>query len=138
MNLSGESIQPLLAFHKLSLDDLLVLHDEVDVPFGQMRFQRKRGHGGHNGIRNVHQMLATDDYTRLRLGVGRPQVFVNDAGEKTRPAQEVHEYVLSNFSKEEQQQMPAFLEMAMDGIEVWIKQGVAQASTLFNSKSLGG
>lgn len=138
MNLSGESVQPLLAFHKLSLDDLLVVHDEVDVPFGEMRFQRKRGHGGHNGIRNIHQLLATDDYARLRLGVGRPKVFVNDSGEKTRPAQEVHEYVLSNFSKDEQQKMPAFLELAMDGIEVWVKQGVAQASTLFNSKSAGG
>lgn len=135
MNLSGESVQPIMGFHKLSLDDMLVVHDEVDVGFGALRFQRKRGHGGHNGIRNIHEKIG-DDYARLRLGVGRPQMIVNDAGEKLRPAQEVHEYVLSNFSKEEQAKMPKFLELAMDGIEVWLKQGVSQASTLFNSKSL--
>lgn len=138
MNLSGESVQPLLAFHKISPADLLVVHDEVDVPFGQMRFQIKRGHGGHNGIRNIHQMLGTDDYARLRLGVGRPKMIVGDNGEKHGPAQEVHEYVLSNFSKEEQSRMPQFLEMAMDGIEVWVKEGMGKASTQFNSKVLGG
>ncbi|MBX3022192.1 MAG: aminoacyl-tRNA hydrolase [Bdellovibrionales bacterium] len=138
MNLSGESVQPLMGFYNLSMDDLLVVHDEVDVPFGALRFQRKRGHGGHNGIRNIHQCLASDDYSRLRLGVGRPQTFVNDAGEKVGASQEVHEYVLSNFSKSEQARMPEFLELAMDGLEVWLKQGTAQASTLFNSKSIGG
>jgi len=127
MNLSGESVQPLMAFYGLELKDLLVVHDEVDVPFGQMRFQIKRGHGGHNGIRNIHQMLGSDDYARLRLGVGRPQ---------PPSQQEVHEWVLSNFSKEEQHRMPDFLEMALDGIEVWLKDGMGQASTQFNSKSI--
>jgi PTH1 family peptidyl-tRNA hydrolase len=137
MNLSGESVQPLMAFYGMQPSDLLVVHDEVDVPFGQLRFQVKRGHGGHNGIRNIHQMLGTDDYGRLRLGVGRPPVYVDDSGNSKGPVQEVHEWVLSNFSKPEFQLMPQFLDLAIDGIEVWLAKGVAQAASLFNSKSVG-
>lgn len=138
MNLSGESVQPLLKFFNVEVADLLVVHDEVDLPFGHLRFQSKRGHGGHNGIRNIHQLLNTNDYARLRLGVGRPQMIVNDAGEKIRPAQEVHEYVLSNFSREEQTKMPEVLNLAIEGIEAWLTKGLAHASTLFNNKSVGG
>ncbi len=120
MNLSGESVQPIMKFYNMSLDDLLVVHDEVDVPFGQMRFQRKRGHGGHNGIRNTHQMLGSDDYTRLRLGVGRSPVMPTD------------QWVLSNFSKEEMAEMPDFLNKSIEGLKMWIEKGLGQASTAFN------
>ncbi len=136
MNLSGEAVQPLLKFYNLEMRDLLVVHDEVDVPFGQMRFQFKRGHGGHNGIRNIHQLLGSDDYARLRLGVGRPPVFVDDQGGKTRNVMEVHEWVLNNFSKTEMAAMAEFLDLAIKGAEVWAKRGTAQAATEFNSKSI--
>lgn len=132
MNLSGESVQPLLKFYNLSLDDVLVVHDEVDIPFGQMKFQRKRGHGGHNGIRNIHQMLGNDDYSRLRLGVGRPPVIVGDNGEKVRPLMEVHEWVLGQFTKDELGKMPDFLDHAIKGVEVWTAKGLQEASTQFN------
>lgn len=132
MNLSGESVQPLLKFYNMSVDDLLVVHDEVDVPFAQMKFQRKRGHGGHNGIRNIHQMLGTDDYARLRLGVGRPPVFVGDDGEKRKAVMETHEWVLNNFSKEEMAKMPDYLATAVEGAEMWCVKGLQMASTTFN------
>lgn len=136
MNLSGESVQALMSFYNLTPRDLLVVHDEVDVPFGQMRFQVKRGHGGHNGIRNIHQMLATDDYARLRLGVGRPPSFVDDSGAKTRPTMEVHEWVLNNFAKNELNQMAEFLDMAIKGTELWVAKGAAHAATEYNSKAI--
>lgn len=136
MNLSGEAVQPILKFYNLEMRDLLVVHDEVDVPFGQMRFQFKRGHGGHNGIRNIHQMLGSDDYARLRLGVGRPPVFVDDEGGKTRNVMEVHEWVLSAFSKAEMSALPEFMDLAIKGAEVWAKRGTAQAATEFNSKAI--
>ena len=136
MNLSGESVQPLMKFYNLEMKDLLVVHDEVDVPFGSMRFQVKRGHGGHNGIRNIHQMLGSDDYSRLRLGVGRPPVFVDDNGAKTRAVMEVHEWVLSAFSKAEQSRLPDFLELSIKGAEVWVKSGPSAAATQFNSQSI--
>lgn len=134
MNLSGESVQPLMKFYNLALSDLLVVHDEVDQPFGAMKFQIKRGHGGHNGIRNIHQLLGSDDYARLRLGVGRPPVFVDDSGDKTRATMDVADWVLQNFSREEMQKFPAFLHLAIEGAETWISQGVSKAATAFNGK----
>lgn len=136
MNLSGESVQPLMKFYGIALEDLLVVHDEIDVPYGGLRFQKKRGPGGHNGIKSIHQLLGSDDYARLRLGVGRPPIFVDDEGQKTRAEMQVHDWVLQNFSGEEQKRLPEFLDLAIDGIGVWVKEGVAKASSLFNSKSL--
>lgn len=136
MNLSGEAVQPLMSFYDIKLEDMLVIHDEIDQPFGSIKFQQKRGHGGHNGIRNIHQLLATDDYARLRVGVGRPPVFVDDEGNKVRGSMEVVDWVLQNFSKDEQARLGEYFELCMDGIEVWLKQGMNKASTEFNSKSI--
>jgi PTH1 family peptidyl-tRNA hydrolase len=136
MNLSGEAVQPLMNFYDIKLEDILVAHDEIDQPFGQIKFQFKRGHGGHNGIRNIHQLLGTDDYTRLRMGVGRPPVFVDDEGKKTRGTMQVVDWVLQNFSNEEQNRLGDFFEICADGIEVWIKEGRDKASTLFNGRGI--
>lgn len=133
MNLSGESVQPIVGMYKIALTDVLVAHDEIDLPFGEVRFQSKRGAGGHNGIKSLHQMLGSDEYCRLRLGVGRPPVFVNDAGEMTRPTMEVHEYVLQNFTKDEQKQLAEDLfSHFVDATEAWIMDGLQMASSKFN------
>src|SRR5687767_11677840 len=68
MNRSGESIQSLLQFYKIPLENLIVVQDDIDQPFGSMRFHKNRGHGGHNGIKNTSELLGTADYTRLKLG----------------------------------------------------------------------
>jgi peptidyl-tRNA hydrolase, PTH1 family len=136
MNLSGEAVQPLMKFYGIELKDLLVVHDEVDQPFGQLKFQIKRGHGGHNGIRNIHQVLGSDDYARLRLGVGRPPVFVDNDGEATGKTMEVADWVLQQFSKAEQQKIPDFLELGIQGIETWVPSGIGQAATQFNGKEV--
>lgn len=135
MNLSGESVQPAAAMFKIPLEDILVVHDEIDLPFGEVRFQSKRGPGGHNGIKSVHQMLGSDEYCRMRLGVGRPQQFVNDQGEKTGAVMEVHAYVLQNFTKDEQRALQQELfEHFVDAVEVWVKDGLQQASTKYNGR----
>ena len=74
MNVSGEAVKALTEDLNLPLEQLLVIQDDVDQPFGQMRFHYKRGHGGHNGIRHIHHCLQKDDYSRLKLGVGRPRL----------------------------------------------------------------
>ena len=122
MNLSGDSVQPLLQFYNLTPADLLVVHDEVDLPFGALRFQTKRGHGGHNGIRDIHQKLGTNEYGRLRLGVDRPP----------QPGPEIHEWVLSAFSRAEQDALPAALGHAIKGVELWLQKGLSEAATKFN------
>lgn len=123
MNLSGQSVQSLMAFYKIPLENLIVAHDEIDIPFGNMRFHKNRGHGGHNGIRNIHELLGTSDYTRLKLGVSRPP----------HPEMKVPDYVLQKFSETEQQQLPDFLNRAGDALETVIFEGLSKASTKFNS-----
>ena len=72
MNRSGESIQSLLHFYKVPQEKMLILHDDIDQPFGSIRFHKNRGHGGQNGVRNITELLGTMDYARLKIGVGRP------------------------------------------------------------------
>ncbi len=127
MNLSGESTQPMMNFYGISTEDLLVAHDEIDIPFGELRFQSGRSPGGHNGIKSLHQHLGTDSYARLRIGVGRP------------PADShlpVHEWVLHDFSKIEQAQIPDLVEACIQGVEAWLDKGLGFASTKFNGFKL--
>lgn len=123
MNLSGESVQPLMGFYKVALENLIVVHDEIDQPFAQMKIQKNRGHGGHNGIKSITGLLGTMDYTRLRLGVGRPE----------NPNIPVPDYVLGKFTAEEFQALPAFLDKACDAIQSVMTEGIQKASTKFNS-----
>lgn len=72
MNLSGQCVQPLLAWHKISPDRLIVAHDELDIPAGHLRFKFGGGNAGHNGLKSITQLLGTPDFYRLRIGIGRP------------------------------------------------------------------
>lgn len=124
MNLSGESVQPLMKFYGIEPKDLLVAHDEVDIPFATMKFQPKRGPGGHNGIKNIHQMLGTDDYSRLRLGVGKPPAAWN---------MQTVDWVLANFSNDEQDMLPEFLTAAVEGADIWVNKGLQAAASKSNT-----
>lgn len=123
MNLSGEAVQPLVHYYKIELADLLVIHDEVDLPYGQMRFQRKRGHGGQNGVRNIHERLGSNEYGRLKMGVGRPP----------HPDFSVADWVLQNFSKTEVQSLPDFLSLACEAVEHFIGHGLDKTANEYNS-----
>lgn len=123
MNLSGESVIPLMGFYKIPLENVIVLQDDIDQPFGQMRFHKNRGHGGHNGIRDISAKAGSMDYIRLKLGVGRP---VN-------PEMNVADYVLQRFSDEEMAALPDFLNKSIDAVEALFKHGLQKASSQFNS-----
>lgn len=123
MNHSGEAIQALSHYYKITPANILILHDEVEQPFKQMKLQFNRGHGGQNGIRDIHQQLGTSEYYRLRIGVGRPD------GKK-----DVSSHVLSPFSKQEQAELPDILERVSDAIESLIFDGFNKAATLANQK----
>lgn len=122
MNLSGESVVALMNFYKIPKENLLVIHDEVDQPFAAMKFQHNRGHGGQNGVRNITELLGTPEYSRLRLGVGRPP----------HPEFAIADWVLSNFSADENKLMPQYMEKACDGVEMFLTSGIGKASSLFN------
>lgn len=122
MNLSGESVQPLMAYYKIPLENLIVLHDEIDIPFGKLRIQKNRGAGGHNGLKSINERLGTQDYARIKIGVGRPP----------HPEMNVADYVLQNFSNEEQTQLPDFLDTIGDALDALITVGLDRASSNFN------
>lgn len=126
MNLSGESVAPLMKYYDLDLNDLIVIHDEVDLPYGKIKFQRKRSPGGNNGIKSIHHLLGTDDYVRMRVGVDRPP----------NPKMNMADWVLQNFSDEEMKWMPDYLEMISDGIDSFATQGYEKTATAFNSRQL--
>ncbi|MBY0316610.1 MAG: aminoacyl-tRNA hydrolase [Bdellovibrionales bacterium] len=121
MNLSGDSVRGLVDFYKIDLDKILVAHDEVDQPFGQLKMQKERGHGGHNGIRDTHLKLGTNKYHRLRLGVGRPS-----------GPMDVADYVLAPFSKDEMNKLPDFLSYGIDALESLVFKGYEKTATQFN------
>lgn len=124
MNLSGESVQALSHFYKIPPENILVVHDDIDQGFGAVKFQKNRGAGGHNGIKSVTQMLGTNAYPRLKLGVGRPANSKMD----------VAAYVLQNFSDSEQSELSSFIEMSVEAIEAFIFDGFEKAANKFNSK----
>ena len=121
MNLSGDAVRPLMDFYKIEPVDLLILQDEVDIPFSHIRFHIRRGHGGHNGIRHLHQILATDDYARLKLGVGRP----------ADPRHQVADYVLGNFT-EPQSDLVDFIGDSCEAVQFWVKNGTEKAANYYN------
>lgn len=125
MNLSGESVRALMDYYDISPDKVLVAHDEVDLPFGQFKFQFARGHGGQNGVRNIHQHMGHNKYARLRMGVGRPN-----------GKQQVADYVLSNFSNTEQTYLNELIDKAIDGVECFVEKGWQGAANQFNETNI--
>lgn len=122
MNRSGESVIPLLNYYKVDTNKLCVIQDDIDQPFGQIKLQHNRGHGGHNGVRHISEQLGHSNYTRLKLGVGRPH----------HPEMNVADWVLQNFSKEEMDQIPLLLQSGADAISSLMTKGYQRASTEFN------
>jgi peptidyl-tRNA hydrolase, PTH1 family len=116
MNESGRQVGPLAKFYSVSPADVIVIHDELDIDFGQIRLKLGGGEGGHNGLRSVANALGTKDFQRVRIGIGRPP------GRKD-PA----EFVLENFSAAERPEVPTLCEMAADACELLIESGLEPA-----------
>lgn len=123
MNLSGESVQPMAAFFKVAPKEILVIHDELDIPFGQVHFKMGGGLAGHNGLKSIAACLGTDEFARMRIGIGRP------------PHGNVANWVLSQFSKDEQIQMPLLLEKLQDPLLMAVKDGLGKVG-IYNKKNL--
>ena len=122
MNRSGDAVGPLVAQTGLELGRVVVVHDDLDLPFGRLRIRLRGGHGGHNGVRSVIEALASREFVRLRLGIGRPA-----------EADNVVDHVLSRFSSNEESVLSDFLERAADAAESIIVEGPERAMNLFPS-----
>ena len=120
MNLCGQAVGPLVRWHHLNLDDLLVAYDDLDLPLGLIRLRAGGGSGGHKGMKSIINALGTRDFPRLRIGIGRSQ------GED--PA----DYVLRRFTYDEMIVMESAYARASQAIECYLTQGIATAMNEFN------
>lgn len=123
MNLSGRSVMQALQFYKIPLSHLIVVHDELDLPFGTARFKQGGGHGGHNGLRSIMEQLGKGDFTRLRIGIGKP----------------VHgdtvNYVLGHIPPEQIETLPLVLDGGLDMLEMMLDEGLPKAMSMFNNRN---
>lgn len=124
MNLSGRSVAKIFNFYQFELEDLLVIHDELELSFGVMGFKRGGGLGGHNGLRSMNSSLGTRDFNRLRLGISRPS------------HSDITSYVLGPFSEDEEAVLPTFLEQAASYLEQWLAEGFDSIGEEFRKKNL--
>lgn len=122
MNNSGQAVASAAAFFKIAPDNILVAHDDIDLPFGRIRVATQGGHGGHNGIRSMIEHLATREFPRVRVGVGRP--VHGDAAD----------HVLARFSKTEQSELDDFVKRAADAVMTFVTHGATAAMNAFNIK----
>jgi PTH1 family peptidyl-tRNA hydrolase len=124
MNLSGRSVAEAFRFHKLDLADLVVVHDDMDIPFGRIKMKKGGGSGGHNGLKSLAECLGTGDFLRLRVGIGRP------------PRGDAVDYVLSPFAGNEMNDLLSVLDGAVDMLETLVLEGLPKAMSLFNNREL--
>jgi PTH1 family peptidyl-tRNA hydrolase len=122
MNESGGPLKALSTFYKVPADRLVVVHDELDLPFGTLRVKLGGGDNGHNGLRSVRSSLGTGDFYRVRIGIGRPP------GRK-----DVSDHVLSDYSSAERRDVPFQVDRAADAVESLIVDGLAATQQTYNS-----
>mgnify|MGYP001275467488 CR=1 FL=1 len=122
MNLSGGPVAALRGFYKADIGQLIVVHDELDIPFGAIRLKRGGGDNGHNGLRSITSALRSRDYLRVRVGIGRPPGRMDPA-----------DFVLRDFSATERRELPLVLEEAADAVETLIGQDLATAQNRFHA-----
>jgi PTH1 family peptidyl-tRNA hydrolase len=121
MNVSGGPVSGLARFFDIAPDQLIAVHDEIDIPFNTVRLKIGGGEGGHNGLRDISKALATKDYLRVRVGVGRPPGRMDTA-----------DYVLRDFGASEKKELPFLLDEAADAVEVLITEGLLAAQQKFH------
>lgn len=123
MNLSGEAVSSLMDYYEIDLEDLIIIYDDLDLEPGKLRLRQKGGHGGHNGIRSLTDHLGTKSFQRIRLGIGRPDTPMP-----------VPDYVLGNFSKNEQEVIKDSIKRAADACEAWLNKPFLEVMNSFNAK----
>jgi PTH1 family peptidyl-tRNA hydrolase len=123
MNLSGRSVAAAARFHKVPAERIVVIHDDLDLPYGSVRLKEGGGHGGHNGLRSIVQEMGDSAFLRLRVGIDRS------------PHPDVAGYVLQSFSPTEMEGLADILDGAVEALETLLSGGVGKAMSLFNNRS---
>lgn len=123
MNVSGGPVSALAQYFDVAPDRIVVVHDELDIPFGTLKAKVGGGEGGHNGLRDISKALGTKDYVRVRAGIGRPPGRMD-----------VADFVLKDFSSAERKELPFLIDDAADAVELIITDGLTAAQQRYHSK----
>jgi PTH1 family peptidyl-tRNA hydrolase len=122
MNLSGGPVSALAGFYKVPIEQLVAVHDELDLPYGQIRLKQGGGEGGHNGLRSISQSLGNKEYLRVRFGIGRPP-----------GRQDPADFVLSDFSSVERKELDFLVDRAADAAEAVVTRGLDWAQNAYHA-----
>jgi len=123
MNLSGQSVGEIARYFDIEPQNILVVHDDLDMDFGKMKFRRKGSSGGHNGIKSIISHLSTEDFPRLKLGIGKARGNSSS-------------YVLNQFNSEEKKHLSKFIDKSKDAVITYIKEGLKIAMNQFNNVNI--
>jgi PTH1 family peptidyl-tRNA hydrolase len=123
MNRSGEAVKKWVNFFQVGLGDLIVVHDDIDLSFGRLRFKRRGGDGGHQGVRSIIELMGGNNFLRLKIGIGRPPQGMDPA-----------EYVLNHFDQKEQPRVDELLTRAAEALKVMLLEGVQEAMNRYQKK----
>ncbi len=121
MNVSGESVGPMAGFYRIPPEDVIVVHDDLDIEVGRLKMKRGGGHGGHNGLRSLMSHLPSPDFVRIRVGVGRPP-----------PGRDPVDYVLGRFRSDDRSLVDAAIEEAVRAIQATLRDGLSRAMNVYN------
>jgi len=127
MNRSGEAVKKTADFFHLKMEDLVVVHDDLDLLFGRIRFKQRGGDGGHQGVRSIIESMGGNNFLRLKVGIGRPPQGIDPA-----------EYVLEAFDKIEQPHLDRILSLAAESLKVMLLEGLEKAMNQFQKKERTG
>ncbi|MFD1736902.1 aminoacyl-tRNA hydrolase [Bacillus salitolerans] len=123
MNLSGEAVRPIIDYFNVDIDDIVVIYDDLDLPVGKVRLRAKGSAGGQNGMKSIIQHIGTQEFKRIRIGIGRPQ-----------NGMKVPDYVLGKFVGEDVPAMVQSIKTAADACETWMKHTFIDVMNQYNSK----
>jgi peptidyl-tRNA hydrolase, PTH1 family len=123
MNRSGEAVKEIVDFFHAGMEDLVVIHDDLDLPFGRLRFKRNGGSGGHQGVRSIIERMGGNDFLRLKVGIDRPP-----------PGMDPAEYVLTPFDKTERILLDDILSRAAESLEVLLFEGIETAMNRYQKR----
>jgi len=125
MNLSGPAVRNLVSFFKLDIGDLLIIHDDIDIAFGRIKIKQKGGDAGHNGVMSLIEAFGSGTFTRVRVGIGRPDT-----------RQEVKGYVLNRFDAQQEASLDKVITMAEEAVETILLKGLREGMNRFSRKTL--
>jgi PTH1 family peptidyl-tRNA hydrolase len=125
MNRSGDPVSSIVRTHGIQCEDMVVIHDDIDLAYERLKIKEKGGDGGHNGLRSLIDALGTDDFVRVRMGVGRPEADIG-----------VVDYVLGEFDANQRATLEPFLSLAIEAAATILCEGAKEAMNRFNRKTL--